>query len=80
MDYIKVGFGVNGVNVEEICKERIKMWMGKMVEVNATPVLMVGVGHGGPCGRVIVCALDDVSDDMMAFFLREALNQIELKK
>ncbi len=53
------------------------MWMGKLVEVNATPVLMLGIGNGGKVGKVHVCTLDNVSDEMMIHLLRSALKELE---
>lgn len=66
-----------GMKIEEICGERLETWKQRLVKENATPVVLLAVGHGDLGGTLVVCTLDDFTNEAVRDFLRGALNQVE---
>jgi len=63
---------------EEITKERLYNWMQKMKQSNATPILLVGIGHEQTSGQIVICTLDEpeLRQETIREFLRYALKQL----
>lgn len=45
--------------LREITQDRLRSWGERLVENSATPVLLIGVGHGDRSGQLDVCLTED---------------------
>lgn len=63
------------VPVYEITKERLGKWSMRMNQANATPVVLIGIGHDQNEGKVVVCTLEepDMPIGLLRAVLKEAL-------
>ena len=61
----------------QITALRLRKWAKFLKEKNATPIVMVSVGHGWNSGEVIVQTTENRTDKEMYIFLKQALNEIE---
>lgn len=64
------------MTTEEISRctqARLDLWRDKLTSADATPMLVVGVGHNASEGRWVVCQVEDLSkDELIATFLKLA--------
>jgi len=44
--------------VARITEERLKLWSRRLVEANATPLILIGFGHDQTSGQLVICTLD----------------------
>lgn len=65
------------VPTEQITKERFERWAKRLSESHATPALLVGIGHDQVKGQVVICTLEDFSNDEIRAFLVFALKELE---
>lgn len=67
-------------NIPEICSERMGEWAKELAEHEATPMLVVGVGHNENSGSVHVFTCDQFTDEdilkLLVFALREINRRI----
>lgn len=64
--------------VSKICNQRMQGWVEDLVNINCTPVLLVGVGHGKMRGQTHLFTPDDVPDKALLHVL--SIATIELRK
>lgn len=64
------------VPTEQITKERLDSWRARMKESNATPVLLVGVGHDQTSGQLVICTVEDIANDYLRSLLVFALQEL----
>lgn len=64
------------VPTEQITKERLDSWKARMKESNATPVLLVGVGHDQTSGQLVICTVEDIANDYLRSLLVFALQEL----
>lgn len=48
-----------------ICGERMERWIGHLARELATPVLLIGVGHGPNSGKLVLCAPEESGDGLL---------------
>ena len=65
------------VPTRQITKRRLNSWEEKLAEVNATPILLIGLGHDPNSGEMVVFAPEGVSDDLLIGSLLFALEQLQ---
>ena len=60
--------GPDRATIEKINQERLASWGRRLAENHATPLLLVGVGHGARSGQInlCVCAEDLPVEDVRA--------------
>jgi len=63
---------MNRVEARDITRERLAKWSKHFTENTATPVVLVGVGHGEHSGKIVVCCTEDLSDEYLVAFLTNA--------
>lgn len=44
---------------DQITSERLAGWQKKLALENATPLALVGIGHGTSSGRVVLCITEN---------------------
>ncbi len=64
------------VNVKFINDERLGRWKNQLNRKNATPVLLIGIGHDHNAGDVTVLVTEERSDEDIKLLLVEALRQL----
>jgi hypothetical protein len=60
-----------------ITEERLNRWMDKLAAEDATPLILVAVGHNRNSGKLVVCTVEDVPDDQLALYLRGAAKELD---
>lgn len=65
------------MNPQQITTERLRGWQKRLSDQNATPLALVGVGHGQNHGQLILCIPENgPSDAEIAGMLRSVANQL----
>lgn len=64
------------VNVAEVCDERLNKWRARLINENATPILIVGVGHDHKSGELQLITVEDMPNDRLIAFLRFAIRKL----
>jgi hypothetical protein len=64
---------------EQVTKERLACWADKLKLSNATPMVLLGVGHDRHSGDLVVCTLNEkeINPTALCAFLRGAIKAIE---
>lgn len=67
--------------VYSIITDRFARWSRKLADNHATPLIAIGVGHDHNSGQVHICTLenDEMSNDVIAAFLKHAVDLLEGK-
>jgi len=65
------------VPTKGITEERLKSWKKKLAEANATPIILIGVGHDHKSGELVLCVPEGVSDDLLFGALVAALDLLK---
>lgn len=65
------------VPTENITNERLRRWAKKLAIEHATPTVLVGIGHDHKSGRLVVCTVEDISNDELRAMLVYALKELE---
>lgn len=69
------------MNTKQITAERLAAWERKLVEQNATPIALVGIGQGPNSGAIVVCIPETgISDAEIAQLLRGVANQLSARR
>jgi hypothetical protein len=61
---------------KEITKERLLLWEEKINSVDATPVLLLSIGHETFKGKVILCVTEDMPIEKIRQCLLIALSKL----
>jgi len=64
------------VDTDAITIERFEGWRKRLSEEQATPMVLVGVGHGDKAGQLVLCVPEGVDDELVVGSLRYALNAV----
>jgi len=64
------------VPVREIVDERLALWAKRLNENNATPAVLLGIGHDRTSGQIVVCTVEDFTNDELRYFLAYALKEL----
>ena len=65
------------MNTFEITAERLEGWKKKLAADNATPLVLIGIGHEHPRGKTILCIPENgPSDREIANLLRGLANKL----
>lgn len=64
------------VNVKFINNERFGRWKTVFNRKEATPVVIIGIGHNKNEGEVVILTTEDRSDEQLRLLLAEALRQL----
>lgn len=67
---------MNRDKAREITRDRLERWIGRLDPATATPVLLIGVGHGTHSGELHVCVAEDILDAQLLYFLEFAHGEI----
>lgn len=59
-----------------ITRDRLFRWAARLAAQNATPILLLGVGHGEQTGDLVVLTVEDLSGEYIRGCLRFALKQL----
>lgn len=59
--------------IEQINRERLEQWATRFADEHATPVILVGIGHDHKAGSIVIETTEEMSDELVASFLRKAL-------
>lgn len=46
---------------DRIINERLARWLDLMSQSNATPLILIGIGHDAACGDLVLCIPEDVA-------------------
>jgi hypothetical protein len=67
------------VTTAQITRERLASWAEKLKLSDATPMVLLGVGHHAHQGELVVCTLNEpeMSKTAVLAFLRGAITAIE---
>jgi len=66
------------VNTADITRERLRSWSKELDAENATPIALVGIGHGAQSGKVVFCVPENgISDAEVALLLHRVASQLE---
>ncbi len=65
------------VSTEQIANARLESWKHKLADFNATPLVLIGVGHEHKSGELVVCVPNNVEDDLLIGALVFAINAIK---
>lgn len=68
---------MNEKTFAEITDERLGGWAKRLKAYNATPLVLLAVGHAQNKGELTVCIPADVPDELIAGALRWVLKGIE---
>jgi len=62
-----------------IAKARLAKWGNQLASQNATPVVLIGIGHGSNSGQVVLCTLEepDMPVDKLKEFLLFTLRELD---
>jgi len=64
--------------IEQIVRERLESWAGKLVAEHATPVLMLGVSHDHKSGQLVLLTTEGMANTellLLANFAKEVLHE-----
>jgi len=64
------------VPTESITRERLARWAKKLDGEQATPMVLLGVGHNEKCGQLVVCIPEDVDNATVLACLCFAVEQL----
>lgn len=62
--------------LEKIYAERMEQWKPAFLEKNATPVLMLGVGHGPNQGDLVLQTMKELDNATLAGFIVAILAEL----
>lgn len=62
--------------IRRITVERLDGWAARLVQEHATPMLLMGIGHDHTSGQVVICCVEDSSDEIIRGALRKALHDL----
>lgn len=67
------------IPTREITEARLKRWAEKLAKHNATPILLVGVGHEHFSGDLVFCTLEaeEMDTRMIVAILRKAIVKLQ---
>ena len=65
------------VDVKRITDERLQGWAKQLVNVHATPVLLLGVGHDHVSGQVHIVVTENMTPAQIRAFLKAALRDLD---
>ncbi|MCU1338802.1 MAG: hypothetical protein JWO19_4383 [Bryobacterales bacterium] len=65
------------LNIPGICYERLEEWAKQLADRNATPLLVMGLGHGPTEGELHVFTMQGLSNGELSLFLAFALREIQ---
>jgi hypothetical protein len=65
------------MDCDRITAERLDSWRKLLKEGNATPILLIGVGHEHRSGELHVVVPEGVEDDLLIGALLYALNVLQ---
>lgn len=68
---------MSDVPTGDITQQRLNEWLYKLQADDATPILLLGVGHNRNRGKLVVCCTRDISDEDLLLFVRGALKRLE---
>lgn len=66
--------------IEEAIAERFAAWRDRLLQEDATPLILIGIGHNGHSGQIVVCTLDEpevYEPQVLAAFLRKAAIELD---
>ncbi len=61
----------------KITAERLAAWADLLAQDNATPMLLLGCGHGDHRGTAVVCVTEDMPDADVRAMVRGVLAKLE---
>jgi len=64
------------MDTRAICDERLTRWKELLVADNATPIVLIGVGHEHNSGQIDVCFPTDAHNAEIAAILLEAADAL----
>jgi hypothetical protein len=64
---------------ERLTRQRLQAWGDRLVMVQATPLLLIGVGHGAATGELHICIPTDLPQERqrLTAVLRQTLARLE---
>jgi hypothetical protein len=62
--------------IKTICQERLGSWQERLVESHATPAVLLGVGHDQHSGDIVICTVEEMSNENIILFLQDALTKL----
>jgi len=62
--------------IRTITTGRLSGWADKLVSDHATPALLIGFGHDHRSGDVVLCCVEDLSDEDVRDLLRGLLRKL----
>jgi hypothetical protein len=65
------------VPIEAIVHTRLKSWANDLIELHATPVLLVGVGHDENKGQIQLCTCKEVTNEQIRAILQAAIRGLD---
>jgi hypothetical protein len=65
------------MDTDGITAERLASWRDRLKEENATPMVLIGVGHDHKSGQIVLCVPEGVDDDLLIGSLAYALNALQ---
>ncbi len=63
--------------IEETTAGRLESWRKRLKENHATPLLLIGVGHGERSGQLVICVPEGVDDDLLLGSLLFAIETLK---
>lgn len=62
--------------VETICDTRLGSWKKRLVQSQATPIALLGMGHDWNSGKLIFCTTEDMPTDQIILTLLSAAKSL----
>lgn len=71
---------MSGKTLASITRGRLDDWRQTLEDANATPIVMLGVGHGPTEGELHIFFPENASYNAVRNILRTALGEIEMRE
>lgn len=66
--------------IPEANQDRLNRWGQRLISSNATPIILVGVGHGPNQGDIVLCTLEDMPDEYLELLLDYTATKINKER
>jgi hypothetical protein len=68
---------ISDEGIRKICVERLARWTDRLVEIHATPMVLVAIGHDHVSGRVSLHTLENLDNQQLIELLVKALENLD---
>lgn len=62
--------------IQQITTDRLAKWAQRAIRNNATPMILINIGHGHNSGQISLCTVEDMDNRMLKALLQRVIEQL----